>query len=183
MRSVDLTRRFWQVSFDQVRLPTSAVLGTPGQAGQQVARQLRHALVLLCAESVGSMQAGFDLTSEWLVDRYSFGRPLGSYQAIRHRFADMKMWLEASHAIADASSDAVCDGESGADETVSIAKAYVGRYGAELLHECVQFHGGIGVTYEHDLHLFVRRVTLDRGLLGTPADHLRAVADLRRVAA
>lgn len=183
MRSVDLTRRFWVVSFDQVRVPATALLGAPGQAGTQVARQLRHALVLLCAESVGALQAGFDMTSEWLVDRYSFGRPLGSYQAIKHRFADMKMWLEASHAIADAATDAVCDDEAEADEMVSIAKAYIGQYGAELLHECVQFHGGIGVTYEHDLHLFVRRLTLDRGLLGTPAQHRRTIADLRQVAA
>jgi alkylation response protein AidB-like acyl-CoA dehydrogenase len=178
MRSVDLTRRFWSVSFDGVRVPASAVLGEPGGADDQVVRQLRQALVLLCAESVGAMDAGFAMTSEWVFDRYSFGRPLASYQEIKHRFADMKTWLEASHAIADAAAGAVSDSAADADELTAIAKAFVGQYGAELLHDCVQMHGGIGVTFEHDLHLFLRRLTLDRGLLGTPADQKRLVTDL-----
>ncbi|HUO47689.1 MAG TPA: acyl-CoA dehydrogenase family protein [Acidimicrobiales bacterium] len=185
MQSMDLTRRFAKVTFDQVRVPAAHVLGEPGGAGAQVARQLRQALVLTCAESVGALQTGFDLTTEWAFDRYSFGRPLASYQALKHRFADMKTWLEASHAIADAAAVAVADDAPDADELVSVAKAFVGDYGAELLHDCVQLHGGIGVTFEHDLHLYLRRVTLDRALLGTPADHRRLVTDIleRREAA
>jgi alkylation response protein AidB-like acyl-CoA dehydrogenase len=178
MSSTDITRRFWVVSFDEVRVPTSALLGEAGGAEDEVRRQLRQALVLLCAESVGSMQAGFDMTSEWVLDRYSFGRPLASYQALKHRFADMKTWLEASHAIADAAAKAADSGAADADELVSVAKAFVGDYGAEMLHDCVQMHGGIGVTFEHDLHLFLRRVTLDRALLGTPPDHRRLIADI-----
>ena len=185
MHSMDLTRRFWVVAFDQVRVPATALLGEPGGAGDRVERQLQQALVLLCAESVGAMQAGFDMSSEWAFDRYSFGRPLASYQALKHRFADMKTWLEAGHAIADAAATAVADGAPDADELASIAKAFVGDYGAELLHDCVQMHGGIGVTFEHDLHLYLRRLTLDRGLLGAPADHRRLVTDIieRREAA
>jgi alkylation response protein AidB-like acyl-CoA dehydrogenase len=178
MRSVDLTRRFWSVTFDQVRVPASGVLGEPGTADDQVVRQLCTALVLLCAESVGAMDAGFAMTSEWLFDRYSFGRPLASYQEIKHRFADMKTWLEAAHAIADAAADAVSGGPGDPEELAAIAKAFVGEYGAELLQDCVQMHGGIGITFEHDLHLFLRRLTLDRGLLGTPADQKRLVTDL-----
>ncbi|HXX89356.1 MAG TPA: acyl-CoA dehydrogenase family protein [Acidimicrobiales bacterium] len=178
MHSMDLTRRFWVAAFEQVRVPVTAVVGEPGAAGAQVVRQLRQALVLLCAESVGALQAGFELTSEWVFDRYSFGRPLASYQEIKHRFADMKTWLEASNAIADAAAVAVADDADDAAELVSVAKAFVGDYGAELLHDCVQMHGGIGVTFEHDLHLYLRRVTLDRALLGTPPDHRRLVADL-----
>jgi alkylation response protein AidB-like acyl-CoA dehydrogenase len=178
MQSMDLTRRFSVVAFEQVRVPVAAVLGEPGRAGEHVDRQLRQALVLLCAESVGAMQAGFDMTSEWAFDRYSFGRPLASYQALKHRFADMKTWLEAAHAIADAAAAAVADELADADELVSAAKAFVGEYGAEALHDCVQLHGGIGVTYDHDLHLFLRRLTLDRALLGTPADHRRRITDI-----
>jgi len=178
MRSMDLTRRFWVASFDRVRVPAAAVLGEPGTAAPRVERQLRQALVLLCSESVGAMQAGFDMTSEWAFDRYSFGRPLASYQALKHRFADMKTWLEAAHAITDAAASAVADDDADADELVSVAKAFVGEYGAEVLHDCVQLHGGIGVTFEHDLHLFLRRLILDRALLGTPADHRRRIADL-----
>jgi alkylation response protein AidB-like acyl-CoA dehydrogenase len=176
MQSVDLTRRFGVVTFDDVRLPADAVVGEIGGADAQVERQLQLALVILNAEAVGAMQAAFDMTVEWAFDRYSFGRPLASYQEIKHRFADMKSWLEASHAVSDAAAAAVEAQSPDAGELVSVAKAYIGDYGGELLHDCVQIHGGIGVTFEHDIHLFLRRVTLNRALFGTPADHRQRIA-------
>jgi alkylation response protein AidB-like acyl-CoA dehydrogenase len=124
------------------------------------------------------MQAAFDMTVEWSFDRYSFGRPLASYQALKHRFALMAAWLQASHAISDEAARAVSEGKPEAAQLVSAAKAYIGEYGPELLQDCVQLHGGIGVTFEHDLHLFLRRVTLARALLGTPDEHRRRLADL-----
>jgi alkylation response protein AidB-like acyl-CoA dehydrogenase len=176
MQTVDLTRRFSVVRFDQVRLPADSVLGAIGEAGAAVERQLQLAVVILAAEAVGAMERAFDMTVEWAFDRYSFGRPLASYQELKHRFADMKSWLEAGHAIADATAAAVQDGTPEAAELTSIAKAFIGHYGAELVQDCVQLHGGIGVTYEHDLHLFVRRVTVDRTLFGTPFDHRQRIA-------
>jgi alkylation response protein AidB-like acyl-CoA dehydrogenase len=176
MQSVDLTRRFGVVTFDGVRLPADAVIGEIGGADAQVERQLQRALVILNAEAVGAMQAAFDMTVEWAFDRYSFGRPLASYQEIKHRFADMKSWLEASHAVSDAAAAAVEAQSPDAGELVSVAKAYIGDYGGELLHDCVQIHGGIGVTFEHDIHLFLRRTTLNRALFGTPADHRQRIA-------
>jgi len=178
MRTIDLTRRFDRVIFDHVRLPVGAVIGDVGGAGAEVERQLQIALVLVNAESVGAMQTGFDMTLEWTFDRYSFGRPLASYQELKHRFADMKSWLEASHAISDAAAAAVGSGSPDAPELVSVAKAFIGAYGAELLQDCVQLHGGIGVTFEHDLHLFLRRHTVNRALYGTPNEHRRRIADL-----
>jgi alkylation response protein AidB-like acyl-CoA dehydrogenase len=124
------------------------------------------------------MQAAFDMTVEWAFDRYSFGRPLASYQEIKHRFADMKTWLEASHAISDAATIAVATGSPDAEELVSAAKAFIGDYGAELMQDCVQIHGGIGLTFEHDLHLYLRRQTVNRALYGTPAEHRQRLADL-----
>jgi alkylation response protein AidB-like acyl-CoA dehydrogenase len=178
MGTVDLTRRFSVVRFDGVRVPASAVIGEVGGAADQVERQLQLALVMLNAESVGAMQRAFDMTVEWAFDRYTFGRPLASYQALKHRFADMKSWLEAGHAISDAAAAAVQARSPEARELVSVAKAFIGDYGGELVHECVQLHGGIGVTFEHDLHLFVRRLTVDRALLGTPADHRQRITDI-----
>jgi alkylation response protein AidB-like acyl-CoA dehydrogenase len=178
MESVDMTRRFSVVTFEEVRLPLEAVVGTPGSADDQVARQLEHALAIGCAESVGAMHAAFDTTVEWAFDRYSFGRPLASNQELKHRFADMKTWLEASHAISDAATRAVAEGSPTAAELLSTAKAFIGDYGSELLQDCVQIHGGIGVTFEHDLHLYLRRHTLDRALFGTPADHRQRLTDL-----
>jgi alkylation response protein AidB-like acyl-CoA dehydrogenase len=177
LHTVDLTRRFATVTFDDVTVPASAVVGTPGDAGQ-VERQLELALVIQAAESVGAMQRAFDLTVEWAFDRYAFGRALASYQALKHRFADMKSWLEASHAVSDAAAAVVDERTSRAQELTSVAKAYIGQHGAELIQECVQLHGGIGVTFDHDLHLFLRRVTLNRSLYGTVAEHRRRITDI-----
>ena len=178
MQGVDLTKRFSIVAFEDVRLPLTNVLGRIGGAAADVERQLHHAIVMLLAEAVGAMQRAFDMTVAWAFERYSFGRPLASYQALKHRFAHMVTWLHASHAIADEAAQAVAQERPDAAEVVSAAKAYVGEYGAELMQECVQLHGGIGVTFEHDLHLFLRRVTLARALFGTPDEHRRRLADL-----
>jgi alkylation response protein AidB-like acyl-CoA dehydrogenase len=178
MQGVDLTKRFSVVRFEDVRVPVANLLGRAGEAAADVDRQLHHALVIVVAEAVGAMQRAFDMTVEWAFERYSFGRPLASYQALKHRFAHMATCLQASHAIADEAARAVAEGRPDAAEVVSAAKAYVGEYGAELLQECVQLHGGIGVTFEHDLHLFLRRVTLARTLFGTPDAHRRRIADL-----
>ncbi len=125
----------------------------------------------------------FDFTLDWAFSRYSFGRPLASYQEIKHRFADMKMWLEASHALADAAARTCRRDDASAAMAVSVAKAYAGDYLAELVQDCVQMHGGIGVTYEHDIHLFLRRITVDRLTYGTPADHRQRIAAVRERAA
>jgi alkylation response protein AidB-like acyl-CoA dehydrogenase len=178
MHSVDMTRRFAVVTFDDVRLPATAVIGGAGAADEQVDRQLERALALLNAEAVGAMQAAFDMTVEWAFDRYSFGRPLASYQELKHRFADMKTWLEAGHAVSDAATGAVASRSPDAWELLSTAKSFIGDYGSELLHDCVQIHGGIGVTFEHDLHLYLRRHTLNRALYGTPADHRQRLTDI-----
>ena len=178
MQTIDLSRRFSVVTFDDVRVPADAVVGTIGEASRDVDRQFEVLLVILNAESVGAMQTGFDMTVEWAFDRYSFGRPLASYQALKHRFADMMSWLEASHAISARACAAAQEGSDDAAELISAAKAYIGQYGAELLQDCVQMHGGIGVTFEHDLHLYLRRLIVDRALAGTPAVHRQRIAAL-----
>ena len=178
LRSLDPTRRFGAVRFDGVRVPADAVVGQVGKAAEDVERQLLHAVVLLAAESVGAMDTAFDLTLEWSFDRYSFGRPLASYQALKHRFAHMKSWLEAGHAITDEAADAVASGAAGAAVLASAAKAFVGDHGSELMQDCVQIHGGIGVTYEHDIHLYLRRHSVDRALYGTPGEHRLRIVDL-----
>ena len=181
METVDLTRRFGVVTFDDVRVPLSAVVGEVGGAAGPVERQYQIAAALSSTESVGAMQTAFDMTVEWAFERYSFGRPLASYQELKHRFADMKLWLESSHAIADTAAHAVEDDAPDAWELLSAGKAYIGHYGLELMHDCVQIHGGIGVTFEHDLHLFLRRVTVDAVQYGTVTEHReRLTAALER---
>ncbi|MGD9796931.1 MAG: acyl-CoA dehydrogenase family protein [Acidimicrobiia bacterium] len=171
MAGLDLSRRFARVTFDRARVPADAVLGAPGEADEDVERQLRDGLAIQLAETAGAMDTAFEMTVEWAFNRYSFGRPLASYQELKHRFADMKVWLEASHAVAGRAARAVQEDADDAGEWVSVAKSYIGQYGPELAHDCVQLHGGIGVTYDHDLHLFLRRITVNRQLLGTPHEH------------
>lgn len=176
LKALDVSRKFASVTFENVRAPAAALLSAFGRAAEPLARQIQNAAVILAAESVGAMDAAFDMTLDWAFQRYTFGRALASYQALKHRFADMKHWLEASHALADAAADAVAAQSLLAADTTSAAKSYIGQYGVELVQDCVQMFGGIGVTYEHDLHFFLRRVTLNSRLYGTPAEHRRLLA-------
>jgi alkylation response protein AidB-like acyl-CoA dehydrogenase len=183
LNSIDLVRRYARVAFDGVNVPVTAAVGEPGRADADVERQLQLAAVVQTAESVGAAQKVFDFTVDWAFSRYSFGRPLASYQELKHRFADMKMWLEASHGLASATAREVQADAASAPETISAAKAYCGDYLAELIQDCVQMHGGIGLTYDHDIHLYLRRVTVDRVTYGTPADHRERIAAMRISAA
>jgi alkylation response protein AidB-like acyl-CoA dehydrogenase len=178
LHTVDLTRRYAAVRFDDVRLPADAAVGAVGGAEDEAERQFQVGLVIQNAETVGAMDRAFAMTLEWAFDRYTFGRPLASYQELKHRFADMKSWLEAAHAISDAAADAVDAGDRKAAQLVSVAKAYIGHYGLELMQDCVQMHGGIGLTFEHDLHLFMRRATANGATLGTAADHRQRIAGI-----
>jgi alkylation response protein AidB-like acyl-CoA dehydrogenase len=171
MHSVDLTQRFAEVTFDNVELPESALVGELGHADAQVDWQLRVAIALDLSEMVGAMEKAFEMTSEWAFDRYSFGRPLASYQELKHRFADMKLWLEASHAIADGALHGVESDAPQSWDLLSAGKAYIGHYGVELVQDCVQMHGGIGVTFDHDLHLYLRRVVLGSRIYGSVTEH------------
>jgi alkylation response protein AidB-like acyl-CoA dehydrogenase len=178
LESLDITKGFARVRFDGVRVPRSALVGQVGGAADAVSWLTDLAVTVLVAEMCGAMRWALDTTLEWAVNRYSFGRPLASYQEVKHRFADMKMWLEASHAITTAAADAVDRDEPNRSELVSAAKFYVGRYGTELVQDCVQLHGGIGLTFDHHLHLFLRRITTNTPLFGTPGEHAARLTDL-----
>ncbi len=173
---IDLARRFAILKFDQVSVPPTALLGLVGGAADEVERLQRVAAVLQCAEMAGVLDHVLSMTIEYAFDRYSFGRPLASYQALKHRFADLKMVVEACLATAQAAARAV-DAESvRAGELTSAAKSYIGDHAPLVVQDCVQLHGGIGVTWDHDLHLYLRRVMQDRALFGTPSEHRERLA-------
>ena len=177
IESVDLVRRFAAVHFDTVRVPAERVVGEVGGASGAVERQLHLAIALQSAEVVGALDRVLEFTLEYLGDRSSFGRPLASYQAIKHRIADMKMWIEGCHGVTELAVQAVQDDDPEAIEIVSAAASYLGDHASEILQECTQLHGGIGVTWEHDLHLYLRRITLAQNLFGTPAQHRERIAE------
>lgn len=157
MESMDLSRRFASVEFDAVEVPASSVVGSPGKAEEAVERQLALALALQCAETVGATEFAFEMTLTYVNDRKAFGRPIGSYQALKHRFADMFLWLEGAKAVTAAAVAAVQQSER-ESVTGSLAKAYVAAKCPLIVRDCLQMHGGIGFTWEHDIHLFLRRV-------------------------
>lgn len=173
---LDLVRRHAEVRFDDAEVGSDSVVGNVGGAASAIERQGQVACVLQCAETLGAMDRVFEMTLEYLGDRYSFGRPLSSYQALKHRLADDKTWLEASHAIATAAARAVAEERPDADEVVSAAKVWIGPHATELIQDCIQLHGGIGVTWEHDLHLYLRRATVNRASHGTPEEHAERIA-------
>jgi alkylation response protein AidB-like acyl-CoA dehydrogenase len=170
-RSIDLVKRYARVTLHGVQVDESAAVGTASQTQALIERQAQIAMVLQCAEVVGILDRVLEFTIQWAFDRHSFGRPLASYQALKHRFADLKIWLEACRATTRAAVAEVAERSPGADLAVSVAKSYVGEYAPTMVQDCIQLHGGIGVTWEHDLHLYLRRATLYRAMFGTPEDH------------
>jgi alkylation response protein AidB-like acyl-CoA dehydrogenase len=170
-RSIDMVKSYARVHFDGVEVDASTVVGSAEQTADLIVRQGQVAMVLQCAEVVGILETVLAFTIQWGFDRHSFGRPLGSYQALKHKYADLKIWFEACRATTNAAVAEVASRSPGADMAISVAKSYVGEHAPGMLQDCVQLHGGIGVTWEHDLHLFLRRVTLYRSMFGTPEEH------------
>jgi alkylation response protein AidB-like acyl-CoA dehydrogenase len=178
LTSLDLTRGFGRVTCDGVRVAPGALVGAVGEAESAVERQFQIAVVLQCAELAGVVERVLEFTRQWMFDRFTFGRPLASYQALKHRFADMTLWSHALQASMAAAATAVQERRDDAAELVSIAKAYAGQRATDIIQDCVQLHGGLGVTWEHDIHVYLRRATVDRVTWGAPYEHRRRVADL-----
>jgi alkylation response protein AidB-like acyl-CoA dehydrogenase len=175
---LDITRRFCEVRFDDTELPASAVVGVFGGAGQLIERQLQIASVLTVAESIGAMDYDLQLAVQYSKDRTAFGRPIGSFQAMKHLLADTSLMLEMSIGLALAAAQAVGRGTADAGTVASMAKAFVGDSGIDLAQNCFQVFGGIGYTWEHDQHLYLRRLTTDAALFGDPAWHRERVCQL-----
>jgi alkylation response protein AidB-like acyl-CoA dehydrogenase len=174
-RSADFVRRFAQVRFDDVRLPLSALV-TPGLHGAaQVEHQVQLALLLQCAETNGAVERAFEFTIEYMRERLAFGRAIASFQALKHRLADTLLQVQSCMAITDSALEAHDAGSPDAPRLARIAKAYVASNATRIQSELVQFTGGIGVTWEHDLHLYGRRVALNRAIFGTPEQYRAAV--------
>jgi alkylation response protein AidB-like acyl-CoA dehydrogenase len=171
LQSFDLARRMAKVRFDRVTVPEHRLVGGHGTAGAAVDHQLSVALALQCAETAGLVDALFSMTVQYAKDRIAFGRPIGSFQALKHLMADQAVLVETCKAGAVAAARAVQEGAADVAEVTSMVKAYMGDVAVDVTQECLQIHGGIGYTWEHDLHLFLRRASSNAALYGTPAWH------------
>lgn len=164
--TIDLTRPLSTLHFDNVAVTPDMLLGAPGTADAAYARTLDLARIALAAEQAGGAEAVLDLTVTYSKDRVQFGRPIGSFQAIKHRLADMMIQVEtAKTAVFYAA--CVAD-ENGADlpEAAAIAKAYCSDAFTDCTGNTIQLHGGIGFTWEHDAHLYFKRARGSATLLG-----------------
>jgi alkylation response protein AidB-like acyl-CoA dehydrogenase len=173
---LDLSRRFADVEFDAVRVGRDDVLGTGGTG--PLGAQLLNALALTCADTIGAIDALFTMTVAYARQRIAFGRPIGSFQAIKHILADQALYLEACKAAAVAAATAVQAAAPDAAEVASMAAAYIGDVACDIAQECLQVYGGIGYAWEHDLHLFLRRVRSNSLLFGEPSWHRERVCAL-----
>ncbi len=170
-----------QIAFDRTRpLGTVALAGVPGERLERPGLQpaLRIGVAAVCAEMVGVAERILEMTVAHAKVREQFGRPIGSFQAIKHKCAEMAMGLEASRAAAMYACWAVAADAEDADEAVSVAKSYCSDALGHLAEEAVQVHGGIAYTWEHDMHLYLRRMKSLEALMGDAAFHRERLARL-----
>jgi alkylation response protein AidB-like acyl-CoA dehydrogenase len=168
VQTLDLTRRQANVTFDDT---DATAIGTIGAADAYLGHALNAALASLAAEQVGGARRLMEMSVEYAQVREQFGRPIGSFQAIKHKCADMLVEVESSTSAAYAACAAI---EEGSEETAllcSLAKAYCSEAYSHVAAENIQIHGGIGFTWEHPAHLYFRRAKSTEMLFGTPAYH------------
>jgi alkylation response protein AidB-like acyl-CoA dehydrogenase len=168
---IDLTRRLCEVRFTGVSVEPDAVVAGEDGTPVSIGRSLQLATVLQAAEAVGAADELFVRTVQYAKDRVQFGRAIGSFQAIKHKLANLLVELEAARAATHDAALALDGGTDDADEAVAVAGVYVRDACAHLCGESLQIHGGIGFTWEHDVHLFIRRAKADQLLYGEPAWH------------
>jgi alkylation response protein AidB-like acyl-CoA dehydrogenase len=135
------------------------------------ARAIDAMAVYLSAEMLGGMQWALDTTVQYVKDREAFGRPIGVFQAVQHRCADMLLQTESSRSAVYYAAYAIANDLPDASFAASVAKAYCSDAAHFVTGECIQLHGGIGFTWEHDAHLYFKRATTNRLLLGDAAYH------------
>lgn len=179
--SLDLSRRSGAVTFTEVAVPASALL--PGFDAEALERQLQVAAVLSCADSVGGAERVLERTVEYTMERVQFGRTIASFQAVKHRCADLLLLLESARAATHYAALAVSEKGEDAALAVGLAKAHAADTYATIAGEGTQLHGGIAFAWEHDMHLFVRRAKANQVLFGSSSWHRHRTWPLLQTAA
>jgi alkylation response protein AidB-like acyl-CoA dehydrogenase len=176
--TMDQTRKLCEVALSDVTAGADAMLGAAGAGWAPLSRVLDRATVALCAEMCGGAQKVLDMTVEYAKIRQAFGRPIGSYQGVKHRAADMLVDVENSKSITYYAAWALDESSPEASLAVSMAKAYVSDAFRRVAAAGIQLHGGIGFTWEHDLHLYFKRAKGSEFTFGDATHHRERVAQL-----
>ena len=170
--ALDMTRPLANVRF------SNAASSRVGPADDAVAEALQTGAALLASEQLGVAQWCFDTTLAYAKQRKQFGRAIGSYQAIKHRLADLWFEVSAATAVARYAADTCARGDEDAATAAAIAQAYCSGIAVHAAEECVQLHGGIGMTWEYPAHLYLKRAKSDQLALGTAYRHRARLAQL-----
>jgi alkylation response protein AidB-like acyl-CoA dehydrogenase len=179
VHALDGSRRLAHVHLHGVRVGADRVLGDPdSSAAPALLRALEEATVAGALEMVGTAQTIFDTTLEYAKHREQFGDPIGSYQAIKHKFVDMMVALERARSLGYFAALTIAEDDPSRTSATSVAKAAAGDCQRLLAKEGIQIHGGIGYTWEHDMQLFVRRIKSGEPLFGTSSWHRQRIAEL-----
>jgi alkylation response protein AidB-like acyl-CoA dehydrogenase len=173
--SLDMTRQLCDVTLDGAPARLVAV----GQAAEAAADAgLLAGATVLAAEELGLAQRCLDMTVAYLKERHQFARPIGSFQALKHRLADLWTMITQARAASRYAAACLADGDPDAPVAVALAKSACGDAAIAAAQECVQMHGGIGFTWEHPAHLYLKRAKASSVLFGTPGAHRAALATL-----
>ena len=178
--TIDPTMPLAELDLDGVQLDSGQVLAEPGDASvmRAVARAVEEATVCLAASVNGTCRTIFETTLQYAKDREQYGRPIGSFQALKHRLVDMYMALERSAALSAFASLTIAEDDGRRTVAASMAKAAAGDCQRLLVEDGLQLHGGIGFTWEHDLQMFLKRAKAGSLLYGTARRHRAEVARL-----
>jgi alkylation response protein AidB-like acyl-CoA dehydrogenase len=176
--TMDQTRKLCEVKLDDVAVPAAAMLGTRGGGWTPLTRVVQRATVALCAEMCGGAQKVLDMTTEYAKIRIAFGKPIGSYQGVKHKAADMLVDVENAKSLTYYAAWAVDENVPEAALAASMAKAYTSDAFRKVAGAGIQLHGGIGFTWEHDLHLYFKRAKASEFTFGDSTHHREKVAQL-----
>jgi alkylation response protein AidB-like acyl-CoA dehydrogenase len=174
--TMDMTRKQAELKLHDVKLPFSALLGAPGSGERALARMLDLAKVALGAEQVGGAERCLDMSIDYAKTRVQFGRPIGSFQAIKHKLADMFVLVESARSASYYAAWTAAHNDAELPAAAALAKAYCSEAYFKVAAECIQIHGGVGFTWEHDAHLFFKRAQSSEILFGDAAYHRQVVA-------
>ena len=166
---LDLTRPMSRVELDGVSVEPQQILGEAGAAAAAVAGALDRARIALASEALGGAERVLEMTTAYVKERMQFGRPIGSFQAIKHRLADMMIEVEAARSAAWYAACVADERPEELAEAAAIAKSYCCDAFFDCAANAIQLHGGIGFTWEHDVHLYFKRARATAMLLGSPA--------------
>ena len=175
---MDQTRRFCEVSFARVSVSLESMLGGRDTAWPSLQRALDKATVALCAEMVGGAEKAMEMCVEYGKTRVQFGRQIGGFQAVKHKIADMKVWVENAKSVVYYAAWALDSDAPEASRAASMAKAYCSEMYTRVTADGIQVHGGVGFTWDHNMHLYFKRAKSSEVLLCNATWHRERTAAL-----